>query len=267
MRIGFLAAAMAIASPAADAATTYRFTNVYGAAPPVTGTVWLQAAHARLEFDPGEDPIRNGNQIQISRDGGNQLLTLNTKERTFYDQTASLSQKGLKLRPPSTRTLGVPHPLTVRSVGKPGVEITEQGIDQVAGYPCHHIALSLSYTMVLGLAGLDERMKATVKAQADLWFADNLPAASLPFGHDHGIRTNQKEIDEAVALALSKFSGLLIKRTLTAMRQIEGGEAITDTESMTLEGFHEADVPPDHFEVPPGYRYQEPIIVAPKRVN
>lgn len=87
-----LGIAVVLAGGSGQTGTVYRFRSGAG-----SGTVWVVGDEARLEPDP-EDGAVASSRISIWKAGGKQHLILNTKDHTYYDQVAYLSDRALLTR-------------------------------------------------------------------------------------------------------------------------------------------------------------------------
>ena len=248
-------------TPVAEAQTAivYRFDT--GTA---TGTVWLAGDKARLESDPKDDTARN-RRIELSRDGGTQLLVLNASDRTYYDSVAYQAGRPV----PSLAPLNVREPLVVGGVEKVlvGVDPPLTGEETSDGKTdaCRRVTVTLSYSLQLRLTMAEGLFPGRVQGRGEFCLTDSLPVTTLPFGHGLQFVSGIPQVDALLAERLAALKGIPIKRTLVATRQIQGGESVSETATLVLSDFREAQVPPDRFEVPPGYRYQEPVIIGPNR--
>jgi len=252
--------ALLLASGSGHAGTTYCFQS--GA---VSGTVWVVGDDARLELDPGEGTGAGG-QASIWKAGGKQVLILNTKDRTYFDEVAYLSGKGTRA---SLATLRAGDPFMISGVDKIQVELLPSPREEASGSPgaaaCRPVSLKLSYELKLRLKMADVSIPARVEGSGEYCLVDALPISKLPFGHGLEILSGIPKVDAVLAERLASLKGVPIRQTLTVKRQIEGGELVSASSALALSEVRATAVSPDRFEVPRDYRYQEPVIVGPIR--
>jgi hypothetical protein len=231
--------------------------------------LWVVGDDARLEFDLDETkPGRS--RIEIWKAGGKQVLVLREQDRTYYDQVAYRTARG-GTSVPAVDTLSIRDPFFITSVSKIRVDIVpSQGTaTDTAGNPlvCQPTSLRFSYQLNLRLKTADVSMPGLVEGTGEFCFADSLSvAAKLPFGHGLECLSGIPQVDAALVQYLEPLRGNPIKRTLTVIRQIEGGERVSATSTLVLGEFKATDIQLDRFEVPRDYRYQEPQVVAPTRL-
>jgi len=241
--------------------TAYRFQSGNG-----SGTVWVVGDEARLEPEP-EEGAAVSSRVSIWKAAGKQQLMLNTKDRTYFDQVAYLAGKGVTHR--SLATLNVGEPFIVADVGKIRVDLLpspqHEASSSGGAVNCRPVSLKLSYELKLRLKMADVSIPGHVDGSGEYCLADSLPKLRLPFGHGLEIVSGIPKVDAVLAERLASLKGIPIRQTLTVKRQIEGGELVSATSTLALSEFRTTEIPPDRFEVPRDYRYQEPVIIGPTR--
>ncbi len=79
-----------IAPAQAQTGTTYRFQ-----VDTLKGTVWVLGGNARRELEAGEGGLAEG-RVEIWLANGKQIFVLNPAERTYYEEKAFRTQRGLQ---------------------------------------------------------------------------------------------------------------------------------------------------------------------------
>lgn len=254
--------AAALAAGAARPGTVYRFVEPGW----LSGTVWLAGDDARCDFDPREQFV-GWPDVEIWRSGGRQRLRLYAANRTYHDTAAGKLADG---RPqPSLHTLTVDRPFEVTGAREIRVELAappEQPSRAVGRTSCRPAVLTFSYVLELRLERVDVPIPARVEGSASFCLADSLPVSTLPFGHGREIVSGIADVDAAFAQRLAALAGVPLERTIRARRRIEGGDEVSATETLVLSDFRSVEIPADRFEVPSGYRYEEPHITPPVRL-
>ncbi len=228
------------------------------------GTVWVAGNNARLELEPTEGSATGVRRVKISKDGGKQLLVLNN-DHSYYDSVAYHARASRAV--PSLGTLNVREPFIVAAVKKVRIDVASLAERAPGGNTdsCRRVSLTLSYDLQLRLKTATVPFPGRVEGHGEFCLADSLPNVRLPFGHGLELTSGIQEVDAVLADRLASLKGVPVKRTLTVTRQMEGGESVSETYTLVLSDFREAEIPEDRFDVPVDYRYQEPVIVGPKR--
>jgi hypothetical protein len=226
------------------------------------GTVWVSGNDARQEVESKQGRI----SISIAKERGKQILVLNTTEHTYHHAVAFRFGSGLSVS--SLDLLNVRQPFVLAGVKNLKVDlvpVVQEGHTQRNPDNCQRVSLKLSYDLRLRLTIAPELFAGRVEGEGEYCLADSLPIASLPFGHGLELSSGIPEVDSVLTERLATLKGLPVTRTLTVTRKIEGGETVSQTSTLALSDFRDVEIPKDRFEVPADYRYQEPVIVPPKR--
>lgn len=123
---------------------------------------------------------------------------------------------------------------------------------------CRPVFLKLSYELKLRLKIAGVSIPGHVEGSGEFCLVDSLPISSLPFGQGLGIVSGIPKVDAVLAERLASLKGFPVRQMLTVKRQIEGGEEVSATWTLALSDFRATEMPQDRFDVPRGYRYQEP---------
>jgi hypothetical protein len=242
------------AGPAAatKAGTAYRF--VEGTR---HGSVWTSGRDARMEIEgTDESPAR----VEIWKDGGTRILVLDAGRQTYYDRAADHAGGGKKI------TLGamtVKKPFMVAGAKKIRVDV-QPGSPAAPG-GCRPVKVSFSYDLELRVAVAPGTFPGQVEGVAEMCMSDAFPLSALPFGHGLMLVSGIDAVDEVFTERLAQVTGVPVRRKITVTRRIENGEPTKNTLVINLEDPRNAEIPASQFEVPAGYRFEEPRIVAPTR--
>lgn len=255
-----LAVALPMRSTTASAqtGTSYRFQE-----DTLVGTAWVLGNNARRELESGENGLAAG-RVEIWKDGGKQIFVLNTSERTYYELRAFRSRHGLGLL--SAEPLTVRKPFRVDRVEDVNVQSKLSLTREVSdGSPCHRVLLTFSYTLRLRIDGIRDSFPGRVEGSLDMCLAEGVEGLRLPFGHGPELTSGHSEVDAAIAERVTSLKGIPVARLLKVTRRIEKGEPLSATSVLLLSDVRTVPISPERFEVPAGYRLQEPVITPPAR--
>jgi hypothetical protein len=245
------------AAPAQPTGLTYRFK-----ADGLVGTVWVAGGNARRELEGG--PSGGAGRVEIWKDGGKLVHILNTTDRTYYEDRAFRTRTGVNAV--TLDTLTVRRPFKVEAVTNVQTNFKLSArLEQQAGFQCQRGVLTFSYDLTLAMQSVAAPMPAQVEGSEVFCLVDNATAQPLPFWHALELTSGHAEVDKVIAERLASLKGIPVMRLLRVTRRIEGGEAVSATSALMLSDVRETAVAPDRFEIPAGYRFQEPVIVAPSR--
>jgi hypothetical protein len=253
--IGLIATANAVA----QTGVTYRFK-----ADTLTGRVWVLGDNARRELETGENGLAAG-RVEIWKDRGRQVLVLNPRDRTYYDDSAWRAKRGIA--PVSAALLTVREPFRVEAVKNVQVTLdTRYGVETVNGVSCRRSVLTFSYELDLALTdAAATRMPARVEGSQDACLVDTQAPVRLPFDHALEVKTGHSEVDVAIAARLVSLQGIPAARLLKVTRRIDKGETVSAVSPLMVTEIQPASIPADRFDVPKDYRYREPDVVPPAR--
>jgi hypothetical protein len=261
-----LTATLLSAHSHAESGITYRFRSTTGAEDVATGKVWLVGDDARLEREGGDRSVFHGH-VRIWKDGGKQVLVLDTKEHTYFDLIAYYAKRGLPTDV-SVRTLTARSPFLVAGVSETRVKVESssqrQSSPDAAEPACQPVTVTISYDLKLKHEVVPLTMPGHVDGIAEYCLVAS-PMVNLPFGHGVAIVSGIAEVDALIAERLAGVEGIPLRSALTVTRQIEGGERVSATTVVELSDFEAAEIPPERFLIPEGFRYKEPEIQAPVR--
>jgi hypothetical protein len=221
-----------------------------------SGTVWAAGNHARREYDAKENmPAR----AEIWKDGGKQVIVLNDADRTYYDSVAYEAKS--RRTSASLDAMTVRAPFEIAEVKNIQVDVRRLSAPAAGG--CRPVKAEFSYILRLRVKAASGTFHGRVDGVDELCLADGLPLAVLPFGHGPALTARIEPVDRALAERFAPLGGLPVRRKISVIRRIEGGANVTSR--LELKDMRSAEIPAARFMVPSGYRFQEPVIVAPRR--
>lgn len=231
---------LALPLTAANAGWSYRFsTTTEGQyAKHRSGRVIGDAGHWRIEFDREPGAVLAETAI-IGGDG--QSIALNDQNQTWY-------------RPPSAWSTAISPWLF--TYGKEA-QVSKVKVTRTDGNP---IRIAFSYRMLFHL-GLEA-------VRGDVWGEIRMSPAQqpppLPW-NPLELLTGLGEVDTALSKAITAANAYPVELELEVSRRLERGAVLKQLVKRTTEPKVPATADPSLFRVPPGYRYQEPVIGTPGR--
>ena len=228
-----------LATPA-SAGLVFRYTSAISGNPfksADSGTVWISDGKYRHVLDP--DPS-NPRAWDVAIFNGTETLLVNAGNQTWYREK--------KLEPP----------LDAKLRGKPKVSHQLEGQETIAGRQTSKHVIRVEYRLTENFGPSRVGSKGSVLLM--LWVTPDLP--SIPMRRF--IRTEFPEIDDEIFRVLETIEGMPLRYQLAATRTYDGGGVPkTLMTTTTFSDFDTVDVPASRFEVPKGYREQEPIVGVP----
>ena len=222
-----------------------------------TGHVLVDGDHGgryRLELDPKRSPRYF--DVLISQGAGAAETGLNLAGRTHY----TLKQPDPSV--PMNRVLWFFARTEGKSVSKVRTDNRDaSGTESLAGLSVRRYETSVSYDLRVRYPA--ETLKGHVTIQEVAWMAEDrtLPLPSLLKVDVH---TALPEVDAALGKARSRLRGFPVKTRVTIDIDMGGGsERQTYVYSVTVQDLKPAETPDSLFQVPDGFRYEEPVLMAP----
>ena len=221
-----------------------------------TGRVLIDGEHGsryRLELDPEADPRPFDVLISTGKDGE---TGLDLAGRTHYTLKAPDPSE------PTTRALWFFARREDGKVGKVKVETRDApGPESVAGLSARRYETSVSYDLKVKF--LSETLRGQVTIQEVSWMAEDrtLPLPSLLRTE---VRTALPEVDAALAQARSRLRGFPVKTQVTVDIDMgQGSQRQTFVYALAVHDLKPAETPRSVFEVPSGFRYEQPVMTRP----
>ena len=247
----FLFAVLLIAvAAAAEAGVSYKFSSkVDKGAGSMVGMAEVEGSQMRLEVSQGDKVLFGDNSVILSRDGGETLIVLNPKDKTFYEiQLAEMfgamgnvmkSMGGMfKMNIDNQK-------VTVKDAGDGGM---------VEGFPTTRYVTDASYDLVMEMMG--RKMVTSITTQTETWSTDKLDRHYMTFVQQKGFRTGMEDLDRLIQAQSSEMKGFPLKQ-VTRTTSTQGKKSETSTTTVTISEIEEKKVPASRFEIPAGYQKTE----------
>ena len=225
------------------------------------GHVLAEGDRYRVELLPNPAEVARAGagptayDVLLSKDGGKQEVGVVLESRTFYN----LKHPGPTPSTPLFRLF--PMSGERSKVSKVKLEVAAQPqLETVSGLAARRHDIRLSYDITVPL--LNERISGKVRLEASYWMAEDR-SVTLPRMLRPEIHTGFPEIDGQLAAELAKLKGTPLKQSWTVSTEAEQSAPQSNTFTAILSGIEEAQVKPADFEVPAGFRYEEPVFVGP----
>lgn len=222
-----------------------------------TGHVWVDGDRYRLELDAETEPRPFDVLISKGVDTGETGLDL--AARTHY------TLKKPDLSEPTTRALWFFTRKEKATVSKVEVKTREASEpESLAGLSARRYETSVSYD--LKVRYYEETLRGHVTIEEISWMAEDrtLP---LPSPLQNDVRTALPEVDAALSRARSRLRGFPVKRQVTIDIDMgKGSERQTYVYALTVHDLKPAETADPLFQVPSGFRYEEPVIAGPGMV-
>jgi hypothetical protein len=207
-------------------------------------------------------------QVVISKDGGDHATALNLENHTFFAIKTDASK-------PTSALFGLlPLPFARKSVSHVVFDTVDATAPEtVAGASVrrHEIRLSYDITVVTGTPpgvpvsprSRPETIHGKVKVNAVYWMTEG-KAPDVPRLFRPEMRTGFPEVDTRLVAALTALPGMAVKQQVTI--SIEGDQGTmprTSVHTEVLEHLGTQEMKASLFEVPGGFRMQEPEMSRP----
>lgn len=214
--------------------------------PSFSGTIFIERNSYRIESGK--------NDAVISRDGGKTEQVLNVERKTYFDP-ARLRRHGgdsLLFELPVGRDA---------KVDRIRIELNEEPeSEQIAGFRVRKYVLRFGYRLSARLSG--HKLEAQVDAIALLWAASDLSMPRFPI-EPMRLITGYQSVDTEVAKRITEVPPVIVKKQLSVTRIIDGGSGYTDLIIAEMTSMESVRTTPKLFELPAGYRYEEPVFATP----
>lgn len=231
---------LCIVTTSVEAGVVYRFTTKYigdRLRTASSGTVSVSGRSYRLVLDP--DPS-NPRAWDIAVSDGTETRLINLGNQTWYRERAYPPGRETKLR------------------GKVNATRRSEGTESIDGRTAarHFLRLEYKQTEDFGPTRVGSKVGVTLLVAA----AADLP----PIPWQRHLTTGFREADGEIARFMETIEGMPLRTELAYTQTYEGGGIPSTVVAMTtFTDISIEDVPPSRFEVPKGYREQEPVIGVP----
>ena len=223
------------------------------------GTLLLDAKKYRLEIAKNPESAQPFDAI-ISNDGGARETALNLKDHTYF------KAKAPEITSPLFHLLPIAGDRSVSGVAMTASTQPET----VSGAPVQRHEIKLSYDITLVIPpppsmpkGKSETVRGKVSVDAVYWLAEGetpvLPKLLRP-----GLHTGFPEVDSELDRAIADLQGIPVKQQVSITTTgDQGTEGRTSTRIVTLENHQKRETKAPLFEIPAGFKMQEPEFSRP----
>ncbi|HVR39899.1 MAG TPA: hypothetical protein VMU84_12455, partial [Thermoanaerobaculia bacterium] len=201
------------------------------------GRALIDGANARYDVLNGAHPVFNPQITIISRDGGQNLIVIDHRQRTwFMRRTGSMSGPLSTWKAPGQ---------TANSHGWVKNTRAEEASEVIAGQPTTKYTTSMDYTIDMNIEG--EKLKAHVVVEATTWMMESKGVTALPYGLHFGLKSGFASIDESVAKRFGG-KGIPLRQLVTVTRTIADGDPIVEKFELNVDRVSEEKTAPSVFQ-------------------
>jgi hypothetical protein len=217
----------------------------------LAGKAALSGSSMRMDIDRGDNLLFKNGSIVLSKDGGETLLILDPKQKTYTE--FSVEQVFAALGSMSKMTAG----LVKFSISNPNVQVTDGGAGgTIEGYATRKYIIDTSYDMEVSVLRMKNR--SSIHSITESYVTPKLGDVKPSFIQQKNFRTGIEELDGLVkAHADAVRNGFALKNVTTTTTTDKGGKKSVSTSTMTLSNLKEAAVQASHFAIPSGYTETE----------
>ncbi|HVS00890.1 MAG TPA: hypothetical protein VMW27_29995 [Thermoanaerobaculia bacterium] len=206
----------------------------------------------RMEVDPDLDPAYPFD-VLIARDASGQETGLYIEPRTYYQLKESL--------PGFVSSLFTLLPGGDESVKNVKLETFDKPEpEEISGMTARRREIHLSYDITVRI--YKEKVPGKVRMEATYWMVEDkdlrLPRMLRP-----DIHTSIPEIDAKLDEALSKLRGFAVRQAVKVTAESNQGPRRMQLYNVNIYDLKKTDAPSSLFEVPKGFRYEEPVFEGP----
>ena len=242
---------------------TYRFrTTVQGVIPRErSGTVWIDGARARIEVvsEAGRTATLRD---PSARDG---CTNLDLEQKTYYAAPCETAHSVGALTPGFGMAIGAGASSPGATPKRDRLRVEEHDLGaggEIAGFPTRHILVTISWRESVRIGPDNVRVEMT--RTLEVWATDRVVQAAFQFGHADELLVVPEDVRARLADRLS-IAGFPLRFVVASKRKFDRGEPTTETLTTELEDVRTATPNPSLFEVPKGFRHEEPRIGIPSR--
>jgi hypothetical protein len=217
------------------------------------GRVLVDGNRYRVELDEPGDP-EFPYDVLLSTDGGRSETGLFIERRTYY----RLEEPRLGFRSPLFALVPTSDEPKLKNVQIAVVEAPETEV--VSGLQTRRYEVRLSYDISTKL--YSETVRGKVTLEAVYWLAEG-PERTLPTLLRPVVTTGIAELDDRLREPLSKLRGFPVRQRVTVTAEGKEVPRRTSTLEVSLSVPANADAPAGAFEVPKGFRFEEPEFSRP----
>jgi ribosomal protein L31 len=206
----------------------------------------VEGESVRYDVIEGNHPLFNPKLTVISRQGGQTLIVLDHRLRTYFMRDARTMAGPLSTwRAPGQE-----------STSRTSVNVTkdESPGPEIDGRASTRYDVKESFAINMAVEG--QTLKAHVDAKGSVWVIDGRNDA-IPFGLNFVLKSGVPNIDEQIAKRVGA-KGLPLRSKMTVTRTIADGPPVTETMTVDIGSVKEAKHPDEIFTSPRDYTWREP---------
>lgn len=200
------------------------------------GTLVFDGERSRLDITEGSHPLFNPNTTIITRVGGKEIVMIDHARKTWYLRHSDAMGGHLS---------------TSRGMGKSSGSDPEVRVDRDGNEQRIHLEFALQMEIE------SEQLKGRVVMDVVTEFGPGYRQRALPWGLHYAAKTGFEEIDRGLARRMP--NRMPLKQVVTASRQIEDGQMVTESITTSLANFTDISMRDEEFYPPSGYRYEVPV--------
>jgi hypothetical protein len=216
----------------------------------MTIKVQVSGDKARGDIQASKSPFFADGGYELTRDGGQTILFVNPKDKTFFDATKML--RG------AAGTLNAMGGLMKMDVSDVKVEkLLEEDGGTVAGVPTTHYRYKTHYVMSMKMAFINS--VSNVDVVEDKWTTTAISEAGFGLTQARSMKLGVEAFDKLIAAEMEKMKGFPVKSVSVTTTESKGR---TDTRTLTREVTDlktGVSVPDSVFTVPAGFQEHSPL--------
>jgi hypothetical protein len=216
----------------------------------MTVKVQVSGDKARGDIEQSKSPFFGVGSYEITRDGGQSVILVNPKEKTYFDATGML--RG------AVGAMGAMGGRVKMDVSDVKVEkLLEEDGGTVAGMPTTHYRFKTNYTMAIKMAFMNN--VSHVEILEDMWSTTALAEGGIGLTQGRAMKLGNESFDKLIEATRSKMRGFPVK-TVSVTTSESKGRVDKRTSTREVSDLKTGVAVPDSiFTVPPGYEERSPM--------
>jgi len=216
----------------------------------MTVKVQVSGDKARGDIQQSKSPFFGTGAYELTRDGGQTILFVNPKDKTYFDATSML--RG------AAGAMSAMGGMMKMEVSDVKVEkLLEEDGGTVAGLATTHYRFKTNYTMAMKMAFINN--VSNVEILEDMWSTTALAEAGVGLTQARGVKLGIPAFDKLIEAEKSKMKGFPVKVVAVTTSETKGRVDKRTTTREVTELKMGVDVPDSVFTVPPGYTEHSPM--------
>ena len=216
----------------------------------MTSHTWVSGGNAKTEMSGASNPLFPSGSYLLKRADNAAMLMVNPGNKTWsvWDPVEMLS--GITKAVQSA----------FRMEDTKWEKVSEDDGGPIDGFPTTHYRYRFSYTMVVTVAGQDERAPATI--EQDFWTTEKLSepglATAANYQYVQQLSGLSPEIEQMMRAEVADMKGFPLKQEWTIRATSDGDKEFTQKTVTTVQDIQQIDLPESVFVVPADYRQTAP---------